>query len=181
MAQRHIDINPASFLTIGTIGPPGQRTFFLQASQGSRVISLIIEKEHARALAVAIDRALEELAIEHPPDPSEPEFLDTNMSLLEPVRPAFRVGQMGLGYDEQADRLVIVAEELLPSSEDEEQLRPPVIARIWGSRTQMRTLSRHAKGVVAAGRPTCPMCGRPMDPDGHFCPRRNGHQQGFRA
>lgn len=181
MAQRHIDINPASFITVGTIGPPGQRTFFLQASQGSRVISLIIEKEHAQALALAIDRALEELAMSYPTGQTEVEFLDTNMSLLEPVTPEFRVGQIGLGYDERVDRLVIVAQELLPPSTSGEQAESPTLARIWGSRAQMRTLSRHAKAVVAAGRPTCPMCGRPMDPDGHFCIRRNGHQRGFKA
>jgi uncharacterized repeat protein (TIGR03847 family) len=96
------------------------------------------------------------------------------MSLDEPLEPVFRVGQMGLGYDEDRNLLVLVAQELLPEGEDPSTASS---ARFWGTPTQMRTMARQATEVVAAGRPVCPLCSAPMDPEGHFCPRRNGHQR----
>jgi len=172
MEPSHIELNPVTFITIGTIGPPGQRTFYLQASQGRIQVSLIIEKEHAEALALALDRLLEHLG---EPNPEEVKtILEAGMELLEPVEPAFRVGQLGLGYDAAGDLLVITALELTEGDE------APSIARFWGTRAQMRALSAHAVKVCAAGRPRCVLCGRPIDPQGHFCPRRNGHQRGMR-
>ncbi len=173
MPYRVIDLNPVSHITIGTVGPPGRRTFFLQGSQGSRLVSLVIEKEHAFALAVGIQELLERLSQERDAEPWDEGPVD--LELKEPLEEAFRVSQLGLGYDERTDRIVIVAEAWRQQQEEGENGEDEVIVvRFWATRRQMAALSEHALRVVAAGRPTCPLCGNPIDPEGHFCPRRNG-------
>lgn len=166
------DLKPCSRITIGAVGPPGQRTFYLQGMQGRTVISLIIEKQQAQALAVGIDEMLAEIEQRFPSDREEPP-IRRDMSLLDPISPRFRVGRMGLGYDAEEDLLVIFVEELL--TEEEAARRQPAVGRFWASRDQAAQLSEHAKKVAAAGRPICALCGNPIDPDGHFCPPSNGH------
>lgn len=170
MAQQ-IELNPVSHLTVGTVGPPGQRTFYLQGSRGAETISLIIEKEQAAMLANSLESFLEELNEKHPPETrSSEDAIWADMRLRQPVEGLYRVGNMGLGYNETADQVVVVAYELV--DEDEE----PNVVSFWANRLQARALIKHAREVVAAGRPICGNCGRPMDPEGHFCPNRNGHR-----
>ena len=108
-----IELNQVDFVTIDTIGPPGQRTFYLQAAQEDTIVTLIIEKEHAAAISVAITRVLERL--EGTVDEPKP----ANMDLIQPVQPLFRVGKLELGYDEMRDMLVIRAEELGPEEQED--------------------------------------------------------------
>jgi uncharacterized repeat protein (TIGR03847 family) len=167
-------MHPVSRMTIEAIGPPGQRVFLLQASQGTETITLKLEKEQAQVLAHSIDQLLDELSERFPrPISKMEEPLTSELMLREPVEPLFAVGQMGLGYDESEDALVLVAQEL--TSEEESQ--DARIARFWATRGQMQAISRHALEIVAMGRPICPLCSRPMDPDGHFCPKSNGHDR----
>ena len=91
------------------------------------------------------------------------------MRLREPIEPLFRVGNLGLGYNEDSDQLVLVAYELV--NEEEE----PNVVSFWASRTQVQALAKHTTEVVKAGRPICGNCGKPIDADGHFCPQRNVH------
>lgn len=167
MAQ-HIELNPVSHLTIGTVGPPGQRVFYFQGSKGTDLISLIIEKQQASMLASSVETILEKLSEESSKD-KERESIWTDMRLREPVEPLFRVGNIGLGYNEESRRVAIVAYELV--DEDEE----PNVVSFWASQTQVQALAKHAMDVVKAGRPICGNCGKPMDVEGHFCPNRNGH------
>jgi uncharacterized repeat protein (TIGR03847 family) len=102
------------------------------------------------------------------PDP----VIEQGMDLEYPLEPAFRAGQVRLGYDQDSKLLVILAYELMDEYDDD----PPSVARFWATPAQMRAFSIHGEEVVAAGRPICAMCGEPMDPDGHFCPRKNGHR-----
>lgn len=167
---RHIELNPVSQMTVGTVGPPGQRTFYLQGSQGSQTISLVIEKQQATMLAGSLDTLIEELAEKHPLESREdqdPVWRD--MRLREPVEALFRVGNMGLGYNEDTDQIVLVAYELVDEEEE------PNVVSYWTSRSQIQALTKHARDVVKAGRPICGNCGEPIDEDGHFCPKRNGH------
>jgi uncharacterized repeat protein (TIGR03847 family) len=174
MAGQIFEMHPVSRMTIEAIGPPGQRVFLLQASQGTETITLKLEKEQAQVLAHSIDQLLEELSERFPrPISKMEEPLTSELMLREPVEPLFAVGQMGLGYDESEDALVLVAQEL--TSEEESQ--DARIARFWATRGQMQAISRHALEIVAMGRPICPLCSRPMDPDGHFCPKSNGHDR----
>jgi uncharacterized repeat protein (TIGR03847 family) len=161
------DLNPVSQVTVGAIGEPGKRTFFIQGQQDSRVVTLVSEKEQVIALSRGIDEILQRLGMG-----GQPPLVDEQaMELAEPIDPVFRIGQLGLGYDQASKLLVLVAYEL-PAADN-----PPTInvVRFWATAEQMRRLARHAAVIVAAGRPVCVLCGRPIDPEGHFCPKRNGH------
>jgi uncharacterized repeat protein (TIGR03847 family) len=178
------DLNPVEYIVADAVGEPGQRTFFLQARQGRKTVSLIMEKQQVAALAASVLQLLEELEQQNP-DLSPADVPDTDLHLVEPLKPAFRVGQIGLGYDETHDLIVIVAQALNLSELEEEtemeaeaatvESAPTPTARFFATRNQMQALGEHALRVVSAGRPECPLCGRPIDPSGHFCPRTNGH------
>jgi uncharacterized repeat protein (TIGR03847 family) len=174
MAGEVIELHPVSRITIDAMGPPGQRVFLFQASQGTQTVTLKIEKEQAQVLAHSIDQLLEELAERFPRQISKMEEpLASELMLREPIEPLFAIGQMGLGYDETEDALVLVVQELTT----EEEAPGARIARFWATRGQMRAISRHTLDVAAKGRPICPLCSRPMDPEGHFCPKSNGHER----
>jgi uncharacterized repeat protein (TIGR03847 family) len=166
-----IDFNPATHLTIGTVGVPGQRTFYLQGGRGSQTVSLVVEKEQASLLASSLESFLEELEREHPTTTRETnENVWLDMRLREPVEELFRVGNMGLGYNDEGDQVVLIAYELVDEEEE------PNVVSFWVTREQVQSLIKHANDAVKAGRPICGNCGRPIDPDGHFCPNRNGHR-----
>ncbi len=168
------ELNPVTHITVGAVGQPGQRTFFLQASQGYETVSLKLEKEQVYALARAVEEILQELEqreVRPVADDEEPPIAE--LALRQPLEPVFVVGQMGLVFDQSSDRIVLVAQELTAQEGDEEAAS----ARFWVSLGQMRALSRLAKEIVSGGRPICPLCQRPMDPTGHFCPRGNGHSK----
>jgi len=172
MSEFTIDLDSVQRITTGAVGPKGQRVFYVQARRGSRVLTLIAEKEQIRALADAITRLLDAVAEKNPRLSTSDDLLITDMSLEEPLEPLFRIGQMGLGYDAERDLVVLLVQGM--NSEEEEEASNPN-ARISASRPQMRALATHASQIVAAGRPICGNCGRPIDPSGHFCPHRNGH------
>ncbi len=168
-----IELDSADFITIGTIGPPGQRVFHIQAKQADVLVTLIIEKFQASAIAQSIDTLLDEVQKEYEIATPDVDSLGQDLDLLEPILPVFRVGQIGIGYDAEADRVYLVLNELLPEGAS----GTPRTARFGGSREQMRALARHTNDVVAQGRPICGNCGQPIDPDGHFCPKSNGHRK----
>jgi len=160
-----IELRRADFLTIGTVGEPGQRTFFLQAAQDDLVVSLVIEKEQATALAIGISNVLSDAGTLEDMDQHE------RMELIHPIRPLFRVGRFSLGQDERRNMFVIVAGALVPEDE------PATTVRIWGTRDQMLALAREAVIAVASGRPLCPLCHEIMDPgEEHVCVRGNGRK-----
>ncbi len=161
------DLNPVSHVTAGVVGKPGKRTFYLQGRQGRTVVTLIAEKEQMSALSAGIDQLLERLGS----GARQVQVTASQMDLQEPLEPLFRIGQLGLGYDAEQNLVVLVAYEL-PQEENPTTVN---VVRFWASQDQIRALARHAAGIVAAGRPICVLCGRPIDPEGHFCPKRNGH------
>lgn len=167
-----IELNSVDLITIGTIGPPGRRVFHLQARTPDRLLTLTIEKVQAAAIADSIEELLSQLQQELSIETDDPAGA-VDLDLVEPIQPLFRVGQIGLGYDRDADRIVLITTELLP----EDSLDRPRIVRITAAREQMRALIEHTRQVVAAGRPICGNCGQPIDPEGHFCPRSNGHRK----
>ncbi|MBP1467114.1 DUF3090 family protein [Candidatus Chloroploca sp. M-50] len=170
MSEFTYDLDAVQRITAGAVGPRGQRVFYVQARRGARLITLAAEKEQVRALAEAISRLLDTLAEKNPRLTTSDDLFVADMSLEEPLEPEFRVAQMGLGYDAERDLVILLAQGL----EDDDESESPT-ARLSASRPQMRALAIHAAQVVAAGRPICGNCGRPIDPVGHFCPQRNGH------
>ncbi len=173
MPYQVFDLNPVDRITTDAIGDPGKRVFYIQARKGSNLVTVICEKEHVAALAMATDEVLLSMADDDAdavvdPDPA----IEGGMELEYPLEPAFRTGQVNLGYDRASERLVVIAYELMEEGDDAQ----PSIARFWAAPAQMRAFSVQAQEIVAAGRPTCPMCGEPIEPEGHFCPRKNGHR-----
>ena len=195
------DFSTPDLFTAGTIGPPGQRVFYLQAREGDTLVTLKCEKEQVRVLGEYLRRLLERLSAQAA-DPAG------DLALVEPVTPAWVVGSIGVGYDEAADRVVLVieeqqeeeqAEESGPGAEGEEEEEEEAHAeaeteaepereeertaaegdrasgRVRLTRLQVAAFVERARGLVEAGRPTCRLCGRPMNPGGHRCARTNGH------
>jgi len=171
MPNVEIEINPVKFITIGTVGPKGKRRFYLQAGDDKQLISLTIEKEQARRLAEAIAELLDELKKREGEKlgSDQPDMNRLNMDLREPIEDTFRVAQMGLGYDDEHDMVVLITQEVVTSDQDAEDpeagetpdalVTPPPsgeqpsVARFWGTRAQMRALALHTSGVVKQGRP----------------------------
>jgi uncharacterized repeat protein (TIGR03847 family) len=173
MAGELVDFNPVSRITIGSVGPPGQRIFLLQANQGTSMITLKLEKEQAMVLASSVIELLEELDEKYPlPQSKFDTPLSSDLMLREPMEPAFVIGQIGLGYDQGQDLVVLVVQEI-----ELEGMEKPASARFWATRSQVQALSDHTLEVASRGRPICPLCDSPMDPEGHFCPRSNGHEK----
>lgn len=173
MAGELVDFNPVSRITIESVGQPGQRIFLLQASQGTSMITLKLEKEQAMVLASSVIELLEELDEKYPRSQSKfDKPLSSDMMLREPMEPVFVIGQIGLGYDQGQDLVVLVVQEV-----EFEGLEKPATARFWATRAQVQALSDHTLEVASRGRPICPLCESPMDPEGHFCPRSNGHEK----
>jgi uncharacterized repeat protein (TIGR03847 family) len=173
MPYQTFDLKPVDRITADAIGEPGKRVFYLQARQGNRLVTVICEKEHVAALTLAIDHVLLSMANNDADAVVEPDpIIHRGMDLEYPLEPAFRAGRVNLGFDQASEDLVVMAYEGI----DEEERVPPSVARFWATPAQMRAFSIHGQQVVAAGRPICAMCGEPMEPTGHFCPRRNGHR-----
>ncbi|CAM3667627.1 DUF3090 domain-containing protein [Nocardiopsis rhodophaea] len=184
--------DPPERFVAGTVGRPGERTFFLQATGGGRITSVVLEKAQVSALAERIEELLEEVRRrfgELPGDtPPAPEDIDDG-PLEQPIEEDFRVGTLALAWDADAGRVIVEAQEV---EEAEEGVEDPVaeqievfaeeapatrdVLRVHLTPTAARAFAGRAMRVVAAGRPNCPLCGGPLDPGGHICPRQNGYK-----
>lgn len=159
MPKTELELRPVDFITIGTIGPKGQRTFHLQAGSDNQIVSFIIEKEQAWALASAIEEFLDDLD-ERDNTETIVEMAALDMDLREPIRPIFRVAQMGLAYDEDESAVVLVAQEFTGSEADPNDDEMAGVVRMWCTREQMRALSMQAMDMVESGRPSPKQNGR---------------------
>jgi uncharacterized repeat protein (TIGR03847 family) len=190
--RRFLFDTPDRFIA-GTVGAPGNRTFFLQARDGTRIVSVALEKVQVAALAQRLGDLLEELGRRGIEGAEEaPDLLGDTAALDEPINEAFRVGVLSIGWDTADDLIVLEAREIEELDEDEvaaavaedeegtgfaddDDEEGPDILRVRISPAYARGFIGRASRVVAAGRPPCPLCGQPLDPQGHLCPRRNGH------
>jgi uncharacterized repeat protein (TIGR03847 family) len=169
------EVDSPDHFTAGAVGPPGQRVFYLQSRDGARLITLKVEKEHVRALAEYVSGLLARVK-------GAPGAARGAGELLEPLEAAWDVGSLAVGYDESQDRVVVEASELIEPEEGEEEGAPapgpepdPAMARFRITRAQAAAFVERANELMKGGRPTCPVCSRPMDLEGHVCPRANGH------
>jgi uncharacterized repeat protein (TIGR03847 family) len=181
--------DPPERFVAGTVGPPGQRTFFLQARSGARVTTVALEKQQVSVLAERIDELLDELIRADEGEATIPAVtpvaLDDNEPLEQPIVEEFRAGTMTLAWDAADERIVI---EVFPYAEEsvvepgtpEEEIDDPepeemLVVRLHAG--QARAFTKRAQAVVSAGRPPCSFCGGPVDPAGHLCPRANGFRR----
>ena len=166
MTGMSYDLEQPEHFTTGAIGPQGQRVFYLQAREGALVVTLKLEKQQVGALADYLERMLDDLPSRGGDDP--PEAPD----LVDPGSADWVIGGLGVAYDERLDRIVLIAEELLETEEEdvEDLDTAPAVARFHLRREQVMAFIPHARDIVAAGRPPCPYCGRPLDVATGFCP-----------
>lgn len=177
----------------GTVGEPGQRTFFLQAKEGNRVTSVALEKQQVSILAERVDLLLDEALRRSGGDATIPAVapVGTNdvQPLDQPIVEEFRVGTMTLSWDPETQRVVIemfpVSDETVIMEDDEDESETEVEIEVEASEVLVvkldpayaRSFVQRAQSVVSAGRPPCQFCGNPVDPEGHLCPRANGFKR----
>lgn len=182
--QLHLFDPPERFVA-GTVGQPGDRTFFLQASGAGRTVSVSLEKVQVQVLADRLEELLNTVRRQTGAEvsASAPRELEDTAPLDAPVEEEFRVGSMGLAWETESERLVV---EALAQPEDDDQatVEPltetdegPDALRVRLTADMARAFITRAQRVVAAGRPPCPLCSLPLDPEGHICPRQNGHRR----
>jgi len=181
--------DPPERFVAGTVGPPGQRTFFLQARAGAKLVTVALEKQQVQVLAERIDDLLDELmsneATRSVIPAVAPLDLDDTEPLEQPIEEEFRAGTMTLSWDSSDERIVIEvfpfneAAVVAPDQVDEDFQEPEpeevLVVRIAAG--DARAFVKRAEQVVGAGRPSCPFCGNPIDPDGHLGVRANGFRR----
>jgi uncharacterized repeat protein (TIGR03847 family) len=188
MTHQVYAFEPPERFVAGTVGAPGERTFFLQARGGGRLVTVALEKVQVALLAEKLDELLVEahrrFGVELPPvDPSPAD----NEPLETPLDEEFRVGTLGLAFDVDTATVVIEAiavgegeaeeEEEEEEDEDEEMAADRDRLRVRLTPQAARAFIDRARKVVASGRPPCPLCGQPLDARGHLCPRHNGYRR----
>jgi len=169
------DLPSPDVFTAGTVGPPGQRVFYLQVRDDQLVVTLRCEKQQVAALADYFDGLLEDL------EPAPYGVATGDLALTEPAIEIWTVGAIGVAYDEPGDRIVVVLEELTDADLDPDRLEEDddseggsgASVKVRLSRAQVAAFVRHSRELVSSGRPPCRFCGLPVDPDGHPCPRMN--------
>lgn len=175
----------------GTVGQPGERAFFLQAREGNRITSVACEKQQVSVLAEHLDRVLDEVvrrstgAATVPPSSTRARDTDP---LDAPITEEFRVGTMTIAWDPAIDRVVIElfsnvdvededAADDAPETEESEQVNADEVFVVKITASYARDFVARANALVSAGRPPCPFCLQPLDPEGHICPRANGYRR----
>lgn len=178
----HIFRTPDRFVA-GTIGEPGNRTFYLQAAHEARVVSVMLEKQQVAVLAERIGALLVEVHRRFgAPLPPETDAVEDLSPLQIPLDVEFRVGTMGLGWDAEASSVVV---ELLAVTDNEfdasvvleDTEDGPDAVRVFLSPESAREFASRSNRVISAGRPPCPLCDEPLDPAGHVCVRTNGYRR----
>jgi uncharacterized repeat protein (TIGR03847 family) len=166
--------------TVGTVGMPGERTFYLQFTSGNQVISTSLEKSQVAALSERLNYMLKEIRLVHPLAP-RPQLIRDSLPLETPVVEEFRIGSLAIFYDEAQELIQIDLREISAGEEEDEEDLPLVdsveMIRLFITATQAKTFHDRAELVIAAGRQPCPFCGFPIDPQGHLCARANGYRR----
>ncbi len=195
MSRQVFLYDPPDRFVAGTVGLPGRRTFFLQATAAGRTTSVALEKAQVEALAERIDELLDEVVRRtggNAPVPAvAPAELADTAPLESPVDEEFRVGTMALAWDGEGQRMIVEAQALVELDADtdedlaeaeerllQDEANGPPMLRVRLTGTMARSFAKRALEVVNAGRPPCPLCSLPLDPEGHVCPRQNGYRRG---
>lgn len=161
-----IELTDPVHVTVGFVGEPGARVFYLQAADEHLLVSITLEKQQVAAVGELLGQLLARLG-----EAPVTDWDRRRMALREPVQARWRAGAIEVGLDPDQGRFLLELEELVP-----DEVGDPRELRIIASTDQVRHLAAHAAEIVTQGRPPCPLCGRPMAGDGaHVCPATNGH------
>jgi uncharacterized repeat protein (TIGR03847 family) len=174
MPGLHIDLNPVDLITVDAIGKPGERIFYILGRQADQSISLLVEKVQIQTLAVGTEQFLNEVATQYPDLlTASDDYDEEKMHIHPPLDPLFRVGELGLGYQADGDLVILYTQEILTDLMTAEEAST---VHFFCTRSQIKALCRWGLEIASRGRAICPQCGEPMDPAGHFCPKKNGHK-----
>jgi uncharacterized repeat protein (TIGR03847 family) len=182
MRQLFLFDRPSRFIA-GTVGTPGERTFYLQAVDGARVVSVALEKQQVGILADRLEQLLDEI-VERTGTALPASETDTD-ALSQPIDEEFRVAAMGLAWDGDAGLVVIEAQapaeepEIAEETLLEDVEEGPDALRVLIEPRRARAFIERARRLISAGRPPCPLCGQPLGPSGHVCARLNGYHRGI--
>ena len=187
MPRRLFIFDPPDRFVSGTVGLPGNRTFFLQARKGRAVVSVALDKAQVAALAERLAQLLTVISDDPAARSAEITLAGADEAggadeqpLDEPVVEVFRVGAMALSWDADAERVVIEAQPQDDSGDfveaDDQDDDGPDLMRVHLQPDEAREFVRRANLLMAAGRPPCPFCGQPLEPTGHFCLALNGQR-----
>jgi len=181
MRQLFLFDRPARFVA-GTVGVPGDRTFYLQAVDADRVVSVAVEKQQVTVLADRLDQLLDEIVSRT--GTALPAAEADTAALAQPIDEEFRVAAMGLAWDGDAGVVIVEAQAPVETAEEAEQTlledveEGPDALRVRLDPRVARAFVERARLLVSAGRPPCPLCGQPLGADGHVCVRLNGYHRG---
>jgi len=184
MSRRVFTFEEPDRFVAGTVGRPGSRTFFLQARDRGRVVSVVLEKAQVAVLAERLGALLDELGRRGLDLPESGAVQQDTAPLDEPINEAFRAGTLTLTWDGERERIIVEAREIVPDEDDEpveiddvveDDIDGPDLIRVVMEPATARGFADQATSIVLAGRLPCPLCGQPLDPQGHICPRKNGY------
>jgi uncharacterized repeat protein (TIGR03847 family) len=173
MSDAEMEVSPDIF-TAEYVGSPGRRTFYIQSRSGTDSRSFLVEKQQVALLAEKLREVLL-LIDESDTVQAAAAARDPALALVEPVEESWRVGTIGIGYEEAGDYLLVVVSSS-DSGEEAEADEDAESVRFRLRRDQARGFVLHASAIVEEGRPLCQLCGLPKDPEGHICPASNGHR-----
>jgi len=183
MTSRVLLFDPVERFVAGTVGQPGERTFFIQARQGSRLISVSLEKSQVQALADRLTYMVREIK-QSDPTIAIPRLTRDDAPLETPIEEEFRVGVIGLAFDDTRQMIQVDLQAVSDDDQDEPDFidvddlsGDQDILRVMISPSVANQFSQRAISVVSAGRQPCPFCGGPIDLRGHLCPRANGYRR----
>ena len=176
MPRIQIDVNPVSHITADAIGSPGKRVFYIQAwnKDQPKPFTVILEKIQLQAIIINVENFIINLERSKPNlVPATASYDQEKMPITPPVNPLFRIGEFKLGYDEKTDLLIFAVYEIQTEDSSVEEAS---VLQLWCSRSQVRNMAHWSQEVISRGRPICPQCNQPIEPEGHFCPKKNGHK-----
>lgn len=174
MSERSIDVDPCDKITADAQGAPGNRTFYLVGTSNGVRYTVVAEKIQLLSLASGIEKFLGELSQRNPRfDMLSADFNEAEMRVDVFDEPLFRAGDIGMGFDEEREQVVLLVREILLDGMETDDART---LRFWCSAEQANNLAFWIIELARRGRPTCPQCGLPIEAEGHFCLKKNGHK-----
>lgn len=175
MPKQEFDLDPVDVITIDAIGQPGARTFYMQGRLAEKSITVLMEKIQVQTICVGAEQFLVEISQKFPNlSPVDEKYDEEQLHIHPPVDPIFRAGEIGLSYDSEEDKAIIIVREIITDQTSDDEVDE---VRFWVTRSQLSAMSKWGIELASRGRPICPQCGEPMEPEGHLCPKKNGHKK----